>query len=62
MMRNTEQDELAEDTEIDSDSDASSSGQYEPDVAPSESKSYATTYWRPERTDRNPQLSVIDER
>lgn len=29
---------------------------------PSENKSFASTYWRPERTDRNANLSVIDER
>jgi len=30
--------------------------------APSESRSFASTYWRPERNDRNANLSVIDER
>jgi hypothetical protein len=30
--------------------------------APSESRSFASTYWRPERNDRKANLSVIDER
>ena len=30
--------------------------------APSETKSFASTYWRPERNDRKGDLSVIDER
>lgn len=31
-------------------------------AAPSEVKSFASTYWRPERHDRRGDLSVIDER
>lgn len=30
--------------------------------APSENKSFASTYWRPERHDRKGDLSIIDER
>lgn len=43
--------------------DETSSGGEEPhEAAPSESKSFASTYWRPERTDRKGNLSAIDER
>lgn len=31
-------------------------------AAPSENRSFASTYWRPERRDRRGDLSVIDER
>lgn len=43
-------------------SDMSDHDGYFPQAAASENRSFASTYWRPERTDRNANLSVIDER
>lgn len=57
-----EEQEEEEEEEEEEGSDASSTGSYHLEPAPSENRSFASTYWRPERTDRNANLSVIDER
>ena len=46
----------------DSDDENSSADTDEGLPAPSENRSFASTYWRPERHDRKGDLSVIDER
>ena len=50
------------DEEDEAGSEVSSSDDFHPEAAPSEHKSFASTYWRPERTDRKGALSIIDER
>ena len=54
--------DLASGSDLETDSDASHTESSHAGPAPSESRSFASTYWRPERTDRNANLSVIDER
>ena len=55
------QEESIDDLE-DSDEEYSSLEEGTEHPAPSESKSFASTYWRPERHDRKGALSAIDER
>ena len=54
--------DLASGSDLETDSNASDTESSHAGPAPSESRSFASTYWRPERTDRNANLSVIDER